>query len=92
MHPEKIKMSVGGEKLETVIGRGEDDELPEFEFGAFDLEAGSKLSAGKKLATKDFLDQYVPRGAVSRHTMRDLIDSIQLVGSSDFECVEETLS
>lgn len=88
MHPEKIRMSIGGEKLETVIGRGEDDELPVFDFGAFNFEAINSVSARKKLATEEFLDQYVPRGAISRHTMRDLIDSIQLVGASEFECSE----
>ncbi|KAI3754111.1 hypothetical protein L2E82_26261 [Cichorium intybus] len=89
MHPDKIKMSTGGEVLESVIGRGEEEELPEFEFGAFDLEVGEKSkSDGKKLASEDFLNEYMQKGEISRHTMRDLIDSIQLVGANEFECSE----
>ncbi|KAL4554712.1 hypothetical protein LXL04_037314 [Taraxacum kok-saghyz] len=89
MHPDKIKMSAGGEVLESVIGRGEDEELPEFELGAFDLEvSGKSKSDGKKLAGEGFLNEYLQKGEVSRHTMRDLIDSIQLVGANEFECSE----
>lgn len=89
MHPDKIKMSAGGEVLESVIGRGEEEELPEFEFGAFDLEVtGNSKNHGKKLATEGFLNEYLQKGEISRHTMRDLIDSIQLVGANEFECSE----
>lgn len=89
MHPDKIKMSNGGEVLESVIGRGEEEELPEFELGAFDLEVGeTSNSHGKKLASEDFLNEYLQRGAISRHTMRDLLDSVQLVGANEFECSE----
>lgn len=87
MHPDKIKMSIGGEALESVIGRGEEEELPEFESGAFDLEVGERSkSHGKKLATEGFLNEFIQKGQISRHTMRDLIDSIQLVGANEFEC------
>lgn len=89
MNPEKIKMSKGGEDLESVIGRSEDDELPEFEFGAFDLEVGVKSKRrGEKLVDEAFLNEFVQRGAVSKHTMRDLVDSIRLVGANEFECSE----
>ncbi|CAK9148838.1 unnamed protein product [Ilex paraguariensis] len=88
MNLEKIRMSKGGERLETVIGRGEDEELPEFEFGAFDVEVLDRSSRGKKLASGEFLDQYVQNGAIERHTMRGLIDSIRLVGASEFQCSE----
>ncbi|KAL8237641.1 hypothetical protein R6Q59_018722 [Mikania micrantha] len=89
MHPEKIKMSIGGEALESVIGRSEDEELPEFESGAFDLEVGEKSKMrGDKLADEGFLNEYLQNGAISRHTMRDLIGSIRLIGSNEFECSE----
>lgn len=81
-------MSVGGEKLEAVIGRGEDDELPMFESGAFDVEAVGGPSRGWKLVDGEFLDRYMQYGAISKHTMRFLVDSIRLVGASDFQCSE----
>ncbi|KVI10440.1 Glycosyltransferase AER61, uncharacterized [Cynara cardunculus var. scolymus] len=87
MHPDKIKMSIGGEELESVIGRGEEEELPEFESGAFDLEVGEKSkSVGKKLADEGFLNEFLQKGQISRHTMRELIESIQLIGANEFEC------
>ena len=88
MHPEKIKMSIGGERLEMVIGRREDEEMPEFESGAFDIAIGDQSSAVGKLVSGDFLDRYVQQGVISKHTMRNLIDSIRLVGASDFNCSE----
>ncbi|KAI8010149.1 Beta-1,2-xylosyltransferase [Camellia lanceoleosa] len=88
MHPEKIRMSIGGERLEEVIGRGEDDELPVFEFGAFDVEVVDGSSRGRKLVDEDFLNRYLKNGEISNHTMRSLVDSIRLVDSRDFECSE----
>ncbi|XP_076892816.1 beta-1,2-xylosyltransferase-like [Bidens hawaiensis] len=87
MHPEKIKMSSGGEELESVIGRSEDEELPEFEFGAFDIEVGAK-ARGRKMASEGFLNEFVQRRAIERHTMRDLINSVRLVGADEFQCSE----
>lgn len=84
MHPEKIKMSHGGEAIESVIGRGEDEELPEFESGAFDLEVAE--SKGNKLATEAFLNDYLQKGQIDRHTMRDLIHSIHLIAANQFQC------
>ncbi|GMP65174.1 hypothetical protein CsSME_00026092 [Camellia sinensis var. sinensis] len=88
MHPDKIRMSIGGERLEAVMGRGEDEELPVFESGAFDVEVVDRSSHGRKLVDDEFLNQYVQFGAVSQHTMRGLVDSVKLVGASDFQCSE----
>ncbi|KAL7249159.1 hypothetical protein ACSBR1_011342 [Camellia fascicularis] len=88
MHPEKIRMSIGGERLEEVIGRGEDDELPVFDFGAFDVEVVDGSSRGRKLVDEDFLNWYLKNGEISNHTIRSLVDSIRLVDSRDFECSE----
>jgi glycoprotein 2-beta-D-xylosyltransferase len=91
MHPDKIKMSVGGERLEEVIGRRETEELPVFYAGAFDVEVDHKqrLDKGKKLMSYDMLHLLMPKEKnVKKHTMRDLVDSIQLVHSADFECSE----
>lgn len=66
-----------GERLEDVVGRGEEEEeeLPEFDEGAFEVEAGQgelglELRKERKLVTGDLLDRYLPRGDVERHRMR----------------------
>lgn len=91
MSPDKIKMSKGGEKLETVIGRGEDEEMPVFEAGAFDIDVTDRSKFGKKLVDGEFLNRYVPHGAIERHTMRQLIDSVLLIGADEFQCTEVRL-
>lgn len=88
MDAEKIVMSRGGEKLETVIGRREDEELPVFMAGAFKIEVMERSRIGKKLVDRDFLNNYLPNGAIGKHTMRELVDSIQLVGPNEFDCSE----
>ncbi|CAL5440198.1 unnamed protein product [Camellia sinensis] len=88
MHPDKIRTSIGGERLEAVMGRGEDEELPVFESGAFDVEVVDRSSHGRKLVDDEFLNQYVQFGVDSQHTMRGLVDSVKLVGASDFQCSE----
>lgn len=91
MIAEKIVMSEGGEELETVLGRGEEEELPVFKPGAFQIEVHERSKMGKKLVNVDFLDNYLPKGAIARHTMRQLVDSIELVGPSEFNCSEVSL-
>ncbi|KAL8505469.1 hypothetical protein ACS0TY_016641 [Phlomoides rotata] len=86
MIPERISMSRGGERLEAVIGREEDEELPNFEDGAFEIGVGDRLRIGKKMVDNTFLDKYIQEGAVGKHTMRNLIDSIRLVDATDFNC------
>ncbi|KAM7492755.1 hypothetical protein LguiA_035676 [Lonicera macranthoides] len=91
MHPEKIKMSIGGERLEDVIGRRESDELPVFHAGAFDVEIDEKRGKrlrDRKLVNNDLLHLYMPVEEITKHTMRDLIRSIRLVPTSEFECSE----
>ncbi|KAF5189819.1 Beta-1,2-xylosyltransferase [Thalictrum thalictroides] len=92
MNLDKINMSMGGENLETVIGRGEVEELPNFKWGAFEIEVSEgigKGEKGRKLVNTEFLDQYVPYGNVDRHTMRSLLDSIRLVKPDEFNCDEK---
>ncbi|CAI9088293.1 OLC1v1022591C1 [Oldenlandia corymbosa var. corymbosa] len=88
MNVDRINMSGGGEELAAVIGRREEEELPEFEDGAFEIEVLETSRTGEKLVDDVFLENYVPDGAIDRHTMRALIDSIRLVGSNEFECSE----
>ena len=35
---------------------------------------------------RGFLDRYVPRGEIMRHTMRDLIGKMRVVGRKEFTC------
>ncbi|KAB2096111.1 hypothetical protein ES319_A01G086800v1 [Gossypium barbadense] len=93
MDPGKIKMSRGGEKLEDVIGRTEDEEMPEFEDGAFEVEAEERGSRSKtkKLVGEEFLNEFLPVGNVMKHTMRELVRSIVVVGETDFTCQETQL-
>lgn len=88
MSGDKILMSRGGEKLETVVGREEEDELPIFQDGAFEIEVTERSRFGKKLVNNKFLDNYLEEGVISRHTMRSLVDSIRLVGPNEFHCSE----
>ncbi|XP_068641327.1 beta-1,2-xylosyltransferase [Aristolochia californica] len=95
MDPAKIRMSKGGEMLESVIGRGEEEEMPQFEPGAFAVKVGKWSNGTRRIASEEFLDRYVPRGEISMHTMRDLIASIQAVelDNREFQCdqwVEDT--
>jgi methylmalonyl-CoA mutase cobalamin-binding domain/chain len=39
MHPERVHMAVGGEKLEAVMGRSEEEELPRIQPGFFEAVA-----------------------------------------------------
>nr|ABG89267.1 beta-1,2-xylosyltransferase isoform 2 [Lemna minor] len=88
MDPERIRMSKGGEDLEEVMKREEEEELPKFEEGSFQIESGygSGGEVGERIATDEVLDNVVPKGAVHVHTMRNLISSIQIVGPGHLQC------
>ena len=89
MDPGRVRMSKGGERLEDVIGRKEEEELPKFEDGAFEVDGGPGLrGVPRRLAGDDFLDRYVPRNGIAMHTMRGLLESAQVVGSTHFDCPE----
>lgn len=88
MDPGKIFMSKGGEKLNSVLGRREDDELPAYEVGAFEVESEESSRIGNKLVDQKFLDNFVPTNGIGRHTMRGLIDSIRVVRANEFQCSE----
>lgn len=83
---ERIGMAKGGESLGDVIGRSEDEELPLFDDGAFEIDGGLGFKGGKMVVDEGFLDRYVPRGEIMRHTMRDLIGKMKVVGKKEFSC------
>lgn len=90
MDPTRILMSEGGERLDKVIGRGEEDELPKYEPGAFRIERGeggdAAAPADGRLVDEAFLDLYIPKGAIQMHTMRALVESVRVVGRGELEC------
>ncbi|KAF7815908.1 beta-(1,2)-xylosyltransferase [Senna tora] len=88
MVPERIQMSKGGERLVDVLGRKEEDELPVYRDGAFEVDGGEGFTGEKQLVSQEFLNDYVPPGGISKHTMRELINSIRVVGRKDFICDE----
>ncbi|GFZ21913.1 beta-1,2-xylosyltransferase [Actinidia rufa] len=47
-----------------------------------------RSSTDRKLVDSEFLNQYLQNGAISKHTMRDLVDSIRLVSAKEFQCSE----
>jgi len=79
-------MAKGGESLGDVIGRSEEEELPLFEDGAFEVDGGAGFERGKMVVDEGFLDRYIPRGEIMRHTMRDLIGKMRVVGRKEFNC------
>ncbi|XP_028214373.1 beta-1,2-xylosyltransferase-like isoform X1 [Glycine soja] len=91
MVPERIAMAKGGEDLSAVMGRREEEELPAFQNGAFEVDGGEVVDR-EFLVDKKFLDEYVPRGGIDRHTMRDLIAKIRIVRGKDFQCDEDLIS
>ncbi|KAG4399909.1 hypothetical protein GLYMA_08G324800v4 [Glycine max] len=88
MAPEKITMAKGGEDLAAVMGRTEDEEMPVFQNGAFQVDGGEVVVDRELLVDQEFLDEYVPRGGIDRHTMRELIAKIRIVRGKDFQCDE----
>lgn len=86
MDPVRISMSNGGEDLKSVIGREEEDELPKYEAGAFEIEGVVSEYENAKVVDEDFLNAYMPLGRIQVHTMRNLVDSIRVVGVGSLEC------
>lgn len=86
---DRIRMSRGGEDLNSVIGRTDEEEIPVYEEKAFVIEAEGEE---RRVVDKQSLDRFVPVGAVQHHTMRDLIGSIRTVPRELFECSEVKVS
>ncbi|KMT12886.1 hypothetical protein BVRB_4g089760 [Beta vulgaris subsp. vulgaris] len=86
MDPRKIRMSDGGEKIDEVVGRTDDEELPVFESGSFRLRRNEGKKRGKVFDEK-VLDEYVSEGLIVRHSMRELFMSMEVVEDElDFQC------
>lgn len=84
LDPGLIAMSRGGEPLDQVMGRAEEEELPKYEPGALQVEAAAKRTG--PLVEAGFLDAYVPTGGIGMHTMRSLLDSGRVVPPGELHC------
>ncbi|KAI4340029.1 hypothetical protein MLD38_024905 [Melastoma candidum] len=92
----RIRMARGGERLEEVLGRKEEEELPVFEEGAFEVEgdggvwfAGRKWGNGWKrwrVVGDEDLERFLPGNGVERHTMRELIGNLTVIAKGELQC------
>lgn len=80
-------MSQGGEALESVLGRSEEEEMPRYDAGAFEIEGVSEYADGRAV-DEGFLDKYLPMGNLQDHPMRALVDSIRVVQPGKLQCTQ----
>ncbi|KAG2579794.1 hypothetical protein PVAP13_6NG349600 [Panicum virgatum] len=85
LDPALIAMSRGGEPLEQVMGRAEEEELPKYEPGALLVE-GPSAGRTAPLVDTGFLNNYVPTGGIGMHTMRALLESARVVPPGELHC------
>lgn len=85
LDPALIAMSRGGEPLEQVMGRAEEEELPKYEPGALQVE-GPAAGMPVPLVDAGFLNDYVPTGGIGMHTMRALLESTRVVPPGELHC------
>ncbi|CAM6016854.1 unnamed protein product [Sphagnum balticum] len=87
MNPKRIKMAKGGEPLDSVIGRNEEEELPYFTSGAFQIfvpERGGR----KPLFNKTLLEYLIPKGTVQEHTLHHLLEQIRTIPLNEVTCAQ----
>ncbi len=71
MNPKKIEMAKGGEPLESVMRRNEEEELPRFTSGALQIivpETGER----KPLFNKTLLQHLMPQGLIQEHLFEQI--------------------
>ncbi|CAM6113725.1 unnamed protein product [Calypogeia fissa] len=92
MNPERIKVSRGGEALDEVIGRQEEEELPEYGEGAFQVQLSRhwhpKLLSSAGVIDEISVDKLMPKGQINQHTLRSLLLNLRSVDSSSIVCSE----
>ncbi|XP_037458522.1 beta-1,2-xylosyltransferase RCN11-like [Triticum dicoccoides] len=85
LDPALIAMSRGGEPIDQVMGRKEEEELPRYESGALVVEGAAAGRRGP-LVEPGFLDAHVPTNGIGTHTMRALLDSARVVPPGELHC------
>ncbi|KAI5066470.1 hypothetical protein GOP47_0019094 [Adiantum capillus-veneris] len=91
MHPGRIYMSLGGEALDSVVGRTDAEELPSFSPGAFEIVVPAGRASDWTIS-KELLDFILPQGHILDHRLRSLFSSIQTVSSDEINCSQTVKS
>ncbi|KAF5727922.1 Beta-(1 2)-xylosyltransferase [Tripterygium wilfordii] len=60
--------------------------MPEFQDSAFEVLVGRGSRKSSRLVSEEFLDNYVPQGAIHPHTMRELLQSVRV--TEELQCDE----
>jgi len=87
MYPKKIKMSKGGEALDAVMGRNEEEELPYFTPGAFEVMV-PETEERRPLFNKTMLERLIPVDAITQHTMHHLFEQIRTIPVDEVVCAQ----
>nr|CAD22108.1 beta 1,2-xylosyltransferase [Physcomitrium patens] len=87
MYPKKIKMSKGGELLFAVMGRNEEEELPYFTTGAFEIMVPEKEER-RALFNKSMLERLIPVKSITKHTMHHLFEQIRTIPVDEVICAQ----
>ena len=87
MYPKKIKMSKGGEDLHSVLGRNEEEELPYFTPGAFEVMV-PETESRRHLFNRTMLDRLIPIEQITQHTMNHLFEQIRTIPVDEVVCAQ----
>ncbi|KAH9565504.1 hypothetical protein CY35_04G081900 [Sphagnum magellanicum] len=82
MNPKKTKMAKGGEPLESVMRRNEEEELPRFTSGAFQIIVPE--GERKPLFNKTLLQHLMPQGLIQEH----LFEQIHTIPVNKVTCAQ----
>ena len=108
MHPGRMSMSKGGEAIGSVLGRTDEQELPDFSSGAFELivphsSHGTGTGTGSSDSfhvngISDFaisaklVDAVLPKGQIHDHRLRLLFSKIRAVRAGTIKCSKVTIT
>lgn len=87
MYPKKIKMSKGGEPLDSVMGRNEEEELPYFTPGAFEVMV-PETEERRALFNQTMLNRLIPVEPITQHTMHHLFEQIRTIPVDEVVCAQ----
>eukprot|EP00850_Spirogloea_muscicola_P012771 SM000084S23107 [mRNA] locus=s84:141413:143836:- [translate_table: standard] len=79
-HFARISLSRGGEAVEDVMGRGEDEELPRYAPGAFEVELGESAASFQPVAM-GMAEGLVPSRTATLHPITSMLQVVRAVHS-----------
>lgn len=77
----------GGEALDMVMGRNEEEELPYFTPGAFEVVVSEKEERGS-LFNRTMLERLMPVDNIHQHTMHHLFEQIRTIPMDEVTCAQ----